>query len=280
MEQVDENIVITPADATVDSQDDSEALNPENGAGKDAAGVIQDPEFELPGNRKVKQSELLAWEKSHQNSKRMEADYTQKTQTLAQQRKSFEQVFGRFPEQGELQALGKIYKSYSDPKYQKIIDAILNDKVDELFANPGQTKTPIENQLAEHRAELAELKKFRQEREEREENDRIAQGERVWKGWVSGMKTKGIEITEEIDSGMVPFIRALSDAYPDMEKQEILDKAYEHATIGQSNQKAIKQVLDQSGKAGKTGTTPITSKVGKKPDSEMSYSEIMAEGRQ
>ena len=94
------------------------------------------------------------------------------------------------------------------------------------------------------------------------------------------MKAKGVEITEEIDTAMIPFIRLYKSQESEMTNAEILDKAYEHATIHQSKQKAIKEVLDQSGKALKTGRVPINPKLPQKPDSEKSYSEIWREGQQ
>lgn len=275
-EQVDDQVLDTEVDATTEVAEQSETLNAETGAAKDPASAVQDIEFELPGQRKVKQSDILAWEKSHQNAKRIEADYTKKTQSLAQQRKSFEQTFGRFPEPGELQALGKLYKSYSDPRAQKLIDAVLSGKYDDVQATPGKTLTPVEQEVASLKEKLSQ---FEQSQQERYEAETRANSAKVWNGWASGMKSKGVEITEEIDKAMSPFISAIASANPEMELNEVLDEAYEHATLRQTRQKAIKEVLVNSGKAQKTGKAPITSKAGSKPDSEKSYSEIMAEGR-
>jgi len=277
MEPEEVIVEANPEDATKGSQDGTESLNPEQGAGKAAESGVQDVEYELPGARKVKQADILAWEKSHQNFKRIEADYTKKTQSLAQQRRSFEQAFGRFPEPGELQALGKIFRSYSDPKYQKYIDAILSGKIDELNGQSSNPQNPLEQKIAQLESMISQ---FTNSYQERQDNEARVQGKKDWESWTSAMKAKGVEITEEIDTAMIPFIRLYKSEESEMTNAEILDKAYEHATIHQSRQKAIKEVLDQSGKAGKTGTIPINPKLPKKPDSEKSYSEIWREGQQ
>ena len=180
MEQEEAVVEINPADATDGGQDGAESLKPENDAGQTVASGVQDVEYELPGARKVKQSDILAWEKSHQNFKRIESDYTKKTQSLAQQRKLFEQTFGRFPEQGELQALGKIFRSYSNPKYQKYIDAILTDKIDDLSAQPNNPQNPLEQKITQLEAMISQLTNSYQERQDMETR---AQGKKDWESW-------------------------------------------------------------------------------------------------
>lgn len=272
MEQVDDVVVDNPADAGTGTQHNAEALNPESGAGTDAGGAVQDLELELPGSRKVKSSEILAWEKSHQNYKRMESDYTKKTQSLAQQRKSFVQALGFEPTPEDLQAFGKLTKAYkSNERYQRLIDGILSDNLETSDEQPGKALSPMEQKIAKLEKMLSG---FIQSQQTKEQQLASAHGEKVWNGWVEKQKTQGVEITEEINSAMAPFIQALDRIHPDWTDEQILDEAYKHATIGQVHQQATKQVLQNADKSKKTGTVPINPKAGQKPDSEKSYADI------
>lgn len=260
----------------------------------------QDQEIELEIGGKVfsmKQSEavqllenaskLAEREKTlTEKEKSLNRDYTQKSQQVAEFRKSFETTFGRVPEKEEIQALGKVWKSYfSNPQAKKAVDAIINGRFDVLSggANPKPQEgenpyQPLFDQQAQEIADLKErLEQFAQTSEEREESEKLGNAQKSWQSWAAKKAEAGIKITEEIDRKMGPFVRALRESNPDLDTNQILDEAYEHATIKSIKKSVASQVFKSADDAKKGSIPRITPKSSGKADKEKTYSDIVLE---
>lgn len=255
---------------------------------KEVLPSAPDPEIVLEiGGKEItgKQSELLHiledFNRIKEKEKSLNRDYTQKTQVLAEQRKSIEAAFGRMPEPQEIQSLGKLWQAYfSNERARQVIDAVLTDSVDSILQgtsnqgtqNPQDTYTKgLEQKI--HALE-SKLDQFTNSIEAREESKVKGESERIWSGWVETQKGKGIEITEDIDTAMAPFIDALSQRYPDWDDSKVLDEAYRHATIDQADSKAAAKILSDADKAKGAKPPRITPKFPERPDSELSYAEL------
>lgn len=266
---------------------DGDKTNLDSKAGKQTVNT-PDPEesliFEVDGKDvTIKRGDLERFSKITElerqlgdQKKNQDKDYTQKSQQVASARKSFEENFGRLPEPQELQALGKVWKAYFDnPKVQSVIDSIIAGNFEIPTGKPGDT-TP---QNAELRAEInnlkSQLQQFTGSIQEREQAKHMSDAKRTWESWVKKQDSSGIKITDEIDLAMSPFIQALRQRYPDWDDNQILDKAYAHATIDNLKDSARNEVLIGADKA-KKGTLPrIKPKAPTKTDKEMSYAEIV-----
>lgn len=254
--------------------------------------IEQEVMFEVAGKSyTMKQAQIVeALEKAHaiaereksiaEKEKSLNKDYTQKSQANAQFRKSIETTFGRFPEQGELQALGKIWKSYfSSPQVKQVIDGILSGRIDVgNGSGQGQPRDPYIQQLEQKIAELEERhNSFATSFEERQQMAQEQESQKLWSTWVKSKDSQGIKITDEIDRKMSPFVSALRQAMPDATAEQILDEAYKHATIDQLKQDVAKQTLVSADKAKKQGIIKITPKGGAKSDESKSYREMLLE---
>ena len=211
-------------------------------------------------------------------------DYTQKTQAVAEFRKSVETTFGRFPDKSEIQALGKLWKGYfSNPQVKQTVDAILQGRVDGLpkSANaqqPGQEANAYVTQLQSEISELREkLGEFTTTFEERETAKSYSEAKASWDGWVVKQAEAKVSITEELEAVMTPFISAISKAHPDWDNHKILDAAYKHATIDDIKKTAQTEVLKSVDQAKKQPKIRITPKTPVKAESEKTYKDIFLE---
>lgn len=245
------------------------------------------PSFE--GNETALLDSLQQAEKIAELKRNYDKGYTQKYQELADQRKSFEESFGRMPEQSEMQALGKIYQAYfSDPDLKLAIDAHLSGQpVRDAFAGtqpiPG-TPQPVTGQdvyvrglETQIRSLQNELRQFTTSFSQREEAQRMESAQRTWNDWVALKDKQGIKISEEIDNAMVPFIHAFRQSNPDWDGSKILDEAYRHATIGQGEKKIAAQILTDAEKAKKGSPPKINPKSPQVPDDKKGYGDIFLE---
>jgi hypothetical protein len=247
------------------------------------------PQFE--GNETALLDALHQAEKLAELKRNYDKGYTQKYQELADQRKSFEESFGRMPEKPELEALGKVYQAYfSDPDLKAAIDAVLSGQpVRNVFAGtpstPGQPQGQVpmgqdayvrglEGQI---RSLQSELRQFTTSFTAREEAQKAEAAQRTWTDWVASKEKQGIKISEDIDGAMVPFIHAFRQTHPEWDGSKILDEAYRHATIGQGEKKIAAQILTDAEKAKKGSPPKITPKSGQVPDDSKGYSDIFLE---
>ena len=214
-----------------------------------------------------------------EKEKSLNRDYTQKSQANSEFRKSIESTFGRFPEQQELQALGKVWKAYfSNPQAKQVINSILNGRP---VSASTQEQGPEGALVGELRAEIDALKdqlgQFTSSFKEREEAQASETAEKTWQSWVDSKSKANIKITDEIDAAMSPFITALKAAHPDWDNNRVLDKAYEHATIDDIKKNVVGDVLKSADKAKKGNLPRITPKAPSKSDNEKTYREIILE---
>lgn len=268
---------ITPEATAEGNRGYGEALNPEGTPGeKGSVGnpevkeTVTEPEFELSKERKARLSEILEWEKGYLRQQ----DYTKKTQEISALKKSFEGNFGRLPQAGELEALGKVWKAYFGSQDAKqVIDAIISGgDLRQILA--GQPSDP-QKQSPEVTSLLKKIESLEGRLSGFTESQVKQQAAGVWSGWVDKQQKAGIQINEEIDKAMAPFVDALSKVHSDWDDNKILDEAYRHATIGDVEKKVVGQVLQQADKAKTQNPPKITPKAGTKPDSQKSYAEII-----
>ena len=257
---------------------------------KEEAPSEEDPEITVEIGGKTftgKQSEILAnlenVTKLAEKEKNLLKDYTQKTQAIAAQRKSFEEAFGEIPSPENLKSLGKLYQAYfSDPKAAEIIDAVLAGDVDSLLQGGAQetatgTKNPETTALKQQIAALeGKLSEFQESIQSQAEKQARGESKKTWDSWVSKRQgaEQGFQITEDIDQAMSPFITALSKQHPDWDDHKILDAAYRHATIDQQPAKIASKILVSADKA-KNNPPKITPKGAQKPESEKGYAELL-----
>ena len=262
---------VTPQD---DSSVQPEVQEPEAGQQLETT----DPEIVLREGLKAKLSEIEEWQKGYLRQK----DYTQKTQEIAQQRKSFEQAFGKLPQSQELANLGKLYQQYfKSPDVKAAIDAVLAGKnLREIFAGDNQTpKQPQDVYVQTLEAKIQELESkldhFSTSFEEREQERGVSEAQKVFESWKADKKSKAnVDVTEEIDAEMAYFIPSIKQKHPDWDANKILDEAYRHATIDQQGQRIASQVV-QNAETLKTKPAPkINSKAPLIPEDKKGYAEI------
>jgi hypothetical protein len=288
----------TPAGTTELAGEGAETTNaaPEGGTedltkAPPAVNLDEEVQFEVAGKSyTMKQAQIVeALEKAHaiaereksltEKEKSMNRDYSQKSQANAQFRKSVETTFGRFPEQSELQALGKLWKSYfSNPQAKQLIDQVLTGQLTAANGSGQNARDPYVQALEQQIAELKEqVGGVTSSIEERETSARNAENQRIWSTWSKSKDSQGIKITEEVDRKMAPFVSALRQAMPDATPEQILDEAYKHATIDQLKENVAKQTLVSADKAKKLGVIKITPKGGQANDASKTYKQMLME---
>ena len=241
--------------------------------------------LELGGKEfKVKMGQALEALESQQKlvekEKNLEKGYTQKFQDLAEQRKSFERALGTQVTPELTQAIGKVFQHANrDPLLADILNSVAagQDYKKLLSTNQPSADPTIGALQQEINSLKQQLGHFTTSFQEREQAQTMAAAKGDWDKFVQTQKTQGNEVTEEIDKRMAVFIPALKSAHPEMDNQSILAEAYRHATIGSMTQTAVKNILIDADKAKKTGSIRIKPKAPSKPDSEKTYSEIIAE---
>lgn len=242
------------------------------------------PAFE--GNEQTLLDGLSQSEKLAELKKNYDKHFTQKTQEIGEVRKSLEGAFGgRIPDKPVLAAFGQMYqKSMTDPDYALALNAMAEGKsVRELFAgtpaDPQKGSDPYTKQLEAKISGLEQkLQRFEGSISQERELKYREESTRTWNGWVADKTKQGIQITEEIDKAMSPFITALSQAHPDWDDNKILDEALRHATLGQETRKAVAKVLTDADTARSRGPVKITPKNPQAPDSSKTYGQIFKEG--
>ena len=311
-EDIEENGAVTEAAPVVEDSSYSEILagqaeapiKPEAGEVTEDKTTPEVSEKEAPTTDEVileiggkeyaiKQADLLEYlsnqskfadrEKSlTEKEKSLNRDYTQKSQQVAEFRKSLEGAFGRMPLQDEIKALGQVWNAYfKNPQAKQAIDAILSGRFDVLSKGastqePGKQADPYVSQLEQQIADLREqLGTFTESMTERERNEKEGQAKKTWDGWVAKQSEAGVKITDEIDAKMAPFITALKVAHPDWESSQILDKAYKHATIEDIQKTTVSNVLKSVDKAKQSTLPRIKPKSTAQSDSQKTYSDIL-----
>lgn len=206
--------------------------------------------------------------------------HTQEGQKNAAFRKSVEKAFGRYPEAMELQALGKIWNQYfKNPQVKQTIDGILSGRINvqngktQEQGQESQYVTQLQQEIAELREQLEGFVSSTQEERTTQEQSKAKQ---TWDSWVAGKAKSNIKITEQVEASMVPFIRAIRDANPEMDSTQVLDEAYEHANIKNLKSTVTGNVLKSADKAKKT-PIKITPKQPAKSDQDKSYAAIIKE---
>ena len=214
-----------------------------------------------------------------EKEKSLNKDYTQKSQANAEFRKSIESNFGRFPEADELQALGTVWKAYFDnPQVKDTIDRILSGDYEAQGGEKGATgsETPEVTMLKREIAGLkSQLGEFVGSLEQQKIQEQQAESQKLWDSWVAKKAEDGIKITEEIDQAMSPFVSAIKQKHPEWDANRILDEAYRHANIDNLEKDSTKKVLKNVDDVKKKGSIKITPRSTQKPESEMSYAEII-----
>lgn len=216
-----------------------------------------------------------------EKEKSLNRDYTQKSQQLAEVRKSFEGAFGRMPQTDEIQALGKVWQAYfKNPQAKQAVDAIINGRFDQISKGastqePGKEPDPYVSQLEAKISELENrLGEFTESFTEREEAQRMGEAQKTWQSWADEKSKAGIKITDEIDQAMAPFITALKAKHPDWDSNKILDTAYKHATIDDIEKATATKVLKSADQAKNSTIQRIKPKAPASSDKEKTYKDI------
>lgn len=270
---------------------------PEVNPGEEALPETVEPAFnpdeehviEFNGKQySVKGSELVSilenQQKLAEKEKSLHKDYTQKTQALAAQRKSFEESFGRMPEPQELQALGKLWKSYfADQRVQNIVDAIVSGKpleavLNQPAANPSESQNPEVAELRTYIQSLeAKLEEFSSGIQQEKQTSAYNEGKRIFETWKQGKESQGSKISEEIIDAVLETAGILLKRNPTWDQQKALDEAYRRETIDQVENAQAKKVLQKADSAKRSSGIKITPKAAVKSDTSKSYSEILRE---
>lgn len=215
-----------------------------------------------------------------EKEKSLNRDYTQKTQALAEVRKSLETSFGRMPQAEELSALSKVWKAYfENPQAQDILNQIIAGTF-HGGVSPQSTgkQDAYTQQLQSKIAQLEErLEQFLSTNQEKEQQKTQVEAQNLWKSWVEKKSSEKVQISEEVDAAMAPFVVAIRNAHPEWEAHRILDEAYRHATIDTLKTDTAKKVLLSADEAKKRGTIRITPKTPMKSEKEMGYKDIVQE---
>lgn len=233
------------------------------------------------GSKALEKLESLA-----ELKKNYDKDYTTKTQTLAEQRKSIEGAFdGKVPAPEEMQALGKVYKAYfQDDTARQVIDRIVNGQPIDSAQTP-QVDPNADPQIGALNQKISKLESMieaqTRESRAREEQRNREQTARTWNTWKSAKEKAGSNITEEIEGTMTPIIQALDHQHPDWDDTKILDEALRRAQIivnpDGEKKKIISQTLSEANKAKKGNPPKITPKAGDRSDAEKSYFDLVAQ---
>lgn len=238
-----------------------------------------------------KQSELAEVLENHQKffqklqekEKNLERHWNEKYQSGAAIGKSLESAFGRMPKTEEIQSLGKLWNAYfQDEKSRQVIDAILSGTLDQTAGSPAQpdpkSQNPETSALKQEIASLkSQLEQFTNSFQEKEQLKAQSEADRSWKTWVKSKADQKIQVTEDIERQMAPFIKAFIESHPEWEDAQILDRAYEHATMGQNSQKIVNDVLTNADQLKKGNPPKITPKSVRKSDGEKTYADIIRE---
>lgn len=257
-------------------------------ANKPSFDPNEEVEIELGGKKFLKkQGEILELleknqglsEKEQQLSqkeKQLHRDYTQKTQAIAEFRKSLQTNFGTIPDAGELQALGKVYKAYqTNPSAKAAIDQILSGGAPVTKGAEGNAHVQaLQSKFAELEDKLNGVSSSFEEREIQRAN---SEAKATWDKWAADKAKGGVKITDEVDTEMSYFIPAIRQRNPDWDNSRVLDEAYVIATRGQTRQQAKKEVLLSVDEAKKRGVLKITPKAPAKSGKDQSYAEIVSE---
>ena len=260
---------------------------------KTPVNLDEEVSFEVAGKSyTMKQAQIVeALEKAHvlaereksisEKEKFLNKDYTQKSQANAQFRKAVETTFGRFPENDELNALGKLWKQYfQNPQAKQLIDRVLTGQFEEGNGSVQSKVDPYVRSLEQKIADLEERHNtFASSLTEREQMAQNAESQKLWGNWVKSKDSQGIKITTEVDQKMAPFVSAIRQANPDLSSEQVLDEAYKHATIDQLKQDVAKQTLVSADKAKKQGIIKITPKGGTSNDASKSYKQMLMENQ-
>lgn len=241
----------------------------------------------------MKQSEALAlFENASKLSERektlsekeksLNKDYTQKTQMIAGVRKSFEDNFGRVPANEEIQALGKVWKAYfENPAAQEAINQIIAGTFQGGQVAPATAGKQADPYIRQLETKIAQLEgrqnQFLSSIQEKETAKMQEEAQNQWKAWVDKKSQAKIQITDEIDAAMSPFVGAIRNAHPDWEAHRVLDEAYRHATIDTLQQDTAKKVLTSADEAKKRGSIKITPKAPQKSEKDMGYADLVKE---
>jgi len=218
-----------------------------------------------------------------EKEKALNRDYTQKTQALARERKSFESIesaFGRFPEAEEFQALGKVYQAYlSDPRAQKIIDSILEGNLDLNEVSqptPGKgTQNPeVSGLQREIHALKNQLSQFVSGSEREKQEAAYNEGKRIFDTWREAKQKQGTSISEEIIDAVLETANALKRRNPNWDAQKALDEALRRETIDEIEKTATQKVISRADNAKKMSAIKITPKSSSKANADMGYADI------
>lgn len=289
--------VTTPEDSMPD-----ETLAPENSTPERVEGepdeVTENQETETPFDPEAEQtlefngktytlkgtelSEMLEKASSlAEKEKNLNRDYTQKTQELAEVRKSFESAFGgKVPGAQELQNLGQIYKAYFDnPQFQKAVDRVLSGQpLDESGSQGNENVDPTIAGLKHKIHQLeSHLSQFTSSTEQRERERANQEGQRLFNSWLDGKKGEGLDVPENLIDPILETAGVLLKRNPGWDTKKALDEAYRRENIDNLENGAVKKALKKADGAKRTQTVKITPKGSSKPDSQKSYSEIIQE---
>lgn len=239
--------------------------------------VIGDKRFNLKGTDLISTLENL--QSLADKEKNLNRDYTQKMQQIGETRKSFESAFGRMPEAGEIQALGKIWNAYfSNPKAAEVIDALIAGNLDQLGKtqpSEGSDNPEVAGLKQEINMLKNQLTQFTSSSEQREQQRLQQEGERIFNAWKSSKESQGQVISEDKIDAILEMAGFLRQKNPSWDTNKALDEALRRETIDLTESNATKKVIKKAEEAKKTGSIKITPKAPTKPTASMSYSEII-----
>lgn len=201
-----------------------------------------------------------------EKEKQLNRDYTQKTQAIAEQRKSFEKAFGRMPEQVEIDALGRLYQSYfTNAKARELVDQILTGKLQQQPVDPLDSKF----QNLEERV----FGTVQQILEQRETSQRAQEGLRIFQNWAADKAKQGTEITATQQSQIEAYIPTLRAQFPKWNANQILDRAFSIVNLDNLQKDAVNKVFTSADKA-KTSVPKIKPSQPQKLDGDKGYRDI------
>lgn len=246
--------------------------------------VDTDPVITLKEGMQAKLSEILEWQKGAM----LQKDYTQKTQALAEDRKSLEVVKtafgGKLPDPQSIQNMGVLFQKYfSDERAAQMIDAVLSGNYDQALqgqTQPQQQGDPYIKTLESKISGLEnQLRQFTGSFEQREQARLQAEAKQTWDGWVAKRQAtdKGFVVSEEIDTHMGALIPSVHKLHPDWDDHKVLDHAYRLATIDKQPQKIAQNILKDADQAKKGNPPKINQQSGKKSLSDLSYTDLLNE---
>lgn len=216
-----------------------------------------------------------------QREKDLNRDYTQKTQSLARERKSIETAFGRMPEAQEFQALGKLYQSYlADPKVAQVVDAIIQGVPLESILGQAQAqgKSSQNPEVTSLQREISALKgqlsQFVSTSEQKEQEASYNEGKRLFDTWKGSKESSGTKVPEEIIDAVLETASILRRRNPSWDTNKALDEALKRETVDQIQKTTTKQVFAKADNAKKMPGIKITPKAPAKSDANSGYAQI------